>query len=65
MLIDAIKRTNPEFEFTEPDGDRYFIDLLFGSDAIRKKDFDPTEYLNSQKPKIENFKKISEKYYLC
>lgn len=64
LLIYNIRKMHKEFEFLSPDGRSYFFDRLAGTSIIRNEDFDPIEYVRSQKPGLEEFKAKSEKYYI-
>ena len=64
LLLHNIRKMNPEFEFLSSDGRAYFFDRLAGTSIIRSKDFDPIEYVKSQKPLLEEFRAKSEKYYI-
>ena len=64
LLIYNIRKMHKEFEFLSSDGHSYFFDRLAGTSIIRNEDFDPIEYVRSQKPHLEEFKARSEKYYI-
>ncbi len=54
-LVDAIRRTHPEFEFLKT----YFIDKLLGSDAIRQEGFDADAFIAAQEaPRAEWQQKV-------
>ncbi|WP_113674100.1 exo-beta-N-acetylmuramidase NamZ domain-containing protein [Vallitalea guaymasensis] len=65
-LLDEIKNSNKEFEWLKPfkEGGHHFIDLLLGTDEIRKKEFDAEEFIEKQRKKIMDFDKVLKKYYL-
>lgn len=46
-ILDAMRRTHGRFAFREPSGfgERHFIDLLAGTDELRREDFDLHAYL--------------------
>lgn len=64
LLVDTIRNIHDEFEFLPPlkEGGKPFIDLLLGTDAIRKKDFRVDEFLNAQQIKLDEYTKKIEKY---
>lgn len=64
LLICNIRKMHPEFEFLSSDGRSYFFDRLAGTSIIRNEDFDPVEYVRSEKPRLEEFKAKSEEYYI-
>lgn len=55
-LLDALRRTTPEFAFLETKPGRFFIDLLAGTDALRAPDFDPDTFLGSGHAAVEAFR---------
>ena len=59
-LVDTIRRTHPEFEFLENN----FIDLLLGTDAIRKDDFDADAFIASLDAPIAAFKEKVKPFLL-
>lgn len=65
-LLDTIRNTHKEFEFLTPfsKGSHYFIDLLLGSDELRRDNFDIERFLNEQNERLEVYKKQIEKFYL-
>lgn len=64
MMLDAIRRTNSEFEFLTSNGTSFFIDKLAGTDEIRKDEFKPDEYIKKQTANVALFKKSAEKYQM-
>ena len=64
LLICNIRKMHKEFEFLSSDGHSYFFDRLAGTSIIRNEDLDPIEYVRTQKPRLEEFKERSEKYYI-
>lgn len=54
-LVNTIRREYKEFEFIETGGGKHFIDLLLGSDAMRKPGFDVGEFIAANKTKLERY----------
>ena len=54
-ILDRIRRTQPEFSFVRDKNDRYFIDKLLGTDAIRQPDFDADAFLQEQAEAVRRF----------
>ena len=65
-LLDMIRKTHKEFEFIAPRSQNanYFIDLLLGSDALRRDGFDVDEFLKKQNEKLKEYSAKIEKFYL-
>ena len=65
-LLDTIRKTHKEFEFIAPysENANYFIDLLLGSDELRKDGFDIDKFLNAQNEILKNYTAKIKKYYL-
>ena len=64
-LIEAIKELNEEFEFTPEDSNGLSLfDRLAGTKIIRKGNISADEYIKSQLPLLEQFRKRCEPYYL-
>lgn len=65
-LLEIIRKTHPEFSFTPAwkEGEKSFIELLFGSDEILKNNFSASRYLGNQKPLLEEHMKTAREYYL-
>ena len=65
ILIDHIRRTHSQFQFRlRKDLNVYQMDLLLGSDAIRREDFDPDTFIAREKEKIDAFVPGLVPYYL-
>ena len=64
MMLDAIRKTNSEFEFLTSNGTSFFIDKLAGTDEIRRDEFKPEEYIKKQVENVALFKKRAEKYQM-
>lgn len=65
ILIDHIRRTHEEFQFRlRKDMNKYQMDLLLGSTAIRQADFEPEAFVLREKEKIEAFALDFRPYYL-
>ena len=65
LLLDRIRRMHTELEFrASSDGKSYFIDKLAGTDVLRRADFDPIAYIESQKPCLEAFREKVQRYLL-
>jgi len=62
-LLNVIRRTSKEFAFWENAGE-YFIDHLFGSDRLRKEDFDPESFIRSQNAALEAYRERIKPYKL-
>lgn len=65
-LLLAIKNNHEEFAFLPPwkEGAPAFIDLLLGTDALRKEDFRLEAFLTEQENKIKAFEKEVKPYLL-
>ncbi len=65
-LLELIRKTHKDFEFLPPytEGKPYFIDLLLGSDEIRKENFDINAFLSVQNEKLKKYEANIKKYYL-
>ncbi|MBR5779026.1 MAG: DUF1343 domain-containing protein [Clostridia bacterium] len=65
-LLDLIRKTHVEFEFIAPysQNANYFIDLLLGSDELRRDGFDVDEFLKKQNEKLKEYTAKIEKFYL-
>lgn len=65
-LLDYIRKTHTEFEFLPPysNGSPYFIDLLLGSDELRRDGFDVDEFLASQNEKLKAYRETVKGFYL-
>lgn len=65
-LLDMIRNTHVEFEFIAPysQNANYFIDLLLGSDELRRDGFDVDEFLKKQNEKLRDYTAKIEKFYL-
>ncbi len=65
-LLWEIKRTHPDFAFLPPGREDApaFIDLLLGTDALRKKDFDIETFLRIQTQKVAAYEQAIRPYYL-
>ena len=65
-LLDAIRRTHPEFAFRPPpaDGERFFIDLLSGDDEIRSSSFDCRAYLDRCRRQAQAFRRYRTRFLL-
>lgn len=65
LLIQHIRQTHEEFEFRfRKDGIAYQMDLLLGTDAMRREDFDPESFMEEEKSKIEAFLPQLKPYYI-
>ncbi len=65
-LLDLIRKTHKEFEFIAPysQNANYFIDLLLGSDELRRDGFDVDDFLKKQSEKLKEYSAKIEKFYL-
>lgn len=63
LLLSNIKKMH-KVEFSGMRKTSYFIDHLTGTTALRDENFDPYEYIKTQKPLLDAFKSKSEKYYI-
>lgn len=65
-LFDCIKNTHAEFSFLAPykEGAHAFVDLLLGTDAFRKDDFELETFLKEQREKVAAYEKKIKPYYL-
>ncbi|WP_096185838.1 exo-beta-N-acetylmuramidase NamZ family protein [Evansella halocellulosilytica] len=67
-MIDSINTLYTEkFSWTEPINGRYFIDLISGTDEVRKhveRGGSLLEWINSKKQEAERFEKLREKFLL-
>ncbi len=66
-LIEIIRKTHKEFMFLEPpkEGQKNFIDLLFGSDKLRTDDnFNIEQYMQEEEKKLQKFYEESKKFHL-
>lgn len=57
-LLDAIRKIHSEFEINPS------ITKLIGSDDVLKDDFDAEAFIKSEKKKVEEWQKLSQKWYL-
>lgn len=62
-VISYIRKNYKEFGFIESGGRKY-IDLLLGTDEVRKEDFDVDSFISREKVKVEAFRKKAEKYFI-
>lgn len=67
-MIISLKKIYPdEFQWTDPIKGRYFIDLLAGTDRLRKyidEGSSPVKWLEEQEQSLHSFQKIREKYLI-
>jgi uncharacterized protein YbbC (DUF1343 family) len=65
-LLLAIKDSHKEFAFLPPwkEGSPAFIDLLLGTDALRREDFDLEVFLKEQQAKVQAFENAVKPYLL-
>ena len=65
-LLWEIKRTHTEFAFLPPwkEGHPAFIDLLLGTDALRREDFQIETFLQAMAEKITAYKQAVQPYFL-
>lgn len=65
-LLWEIKQTHSDFAFLLPwkEGEPAFIDLLLGTDALRKKDFEIEPFLQAQSEKITAYEQRVKPYLL-
>ncbi len=65
-MLDTIRKTHPEFEFIKPlkEGGKPFIDLLLGTDEIRRDDFDAEKFMIANEAKLKQYQKEISKFYL-
>lgn len=64
VLLNIIRKLHAEFEFVKTNEGQYFIDMLSGTDALRKDFFDPNAYIKEQREPLERFKDVCRKYYM-
>ncbi len=64
LLIQNIKKMHTEFKYESTKGTSFVFDHLAGTHILRTDNFNPVEYVKSQKPLLEAFKSKSEKYYI-
>lgn len=65
LLIDTIKKFNPDFKYLEANpGKKRIFDLLAGTDELRSDGFNPEKYIEEQKIRLSYFKQKSKKYYI-
>ncbi|MDP4153007.1 MAG: DUF1343 domain-containing protein [Bacillota bacterium] len=63
LMLDFIRKNYNEFEFLEIRS-RKTIELLLGTDAIFRDDFEPLPFIESEKKKLDIFKKEAQKYLI-
>ncbi len=65
-LLDLIRNTHVEFEFLAPysQNANYFIDLLLGSDELRRDGFDVDGFLKKQNERLKEYSAKIENFYL-
>lgn len=65
-MLDIIRKTHDEFEFIKPlkEGGKPFIDLLLGTDKIRKENFNCEEFFKENKKNLLEYNEQIKKYYL-
>ena len=65
-LFDCIKNTHAEFSFLPPykEGAHAFVDLLLGTDAFRRDDFELETFLLEQREKAASYEQKIKPYYL-
>ena len=65
-LLWEIRQTHEEFAFLPPwkEGSPAFIDLLLGTDALRREDFEPESFLKEQEDKVKAFENAVKPYLL-
>ncbi len=65
MLLDTIKRMYPaDFSFISTRDDRYFIDLLMGTNEYRLGNISPSALVQREQEKLQLFKQKTQKYHL-
>jgi uncharacterized protein YbbC (DUF1343 family) len=57
-LLNVIRKMHSEFEFTG------FIDLLAGTDRLRKPDFDVDKFISAEQSKLSEFEEKTRQYHL-
>ena len=65
-LLWEIRQTHEEFAFLPPwkEGSPAFVDLLLGTDALRREDFEPERFLKEQEDKVKAFENAVKPYLL-
>ncbi|MFV0519275.1 MAG: exo-beta-N-acetylmuramidase NamZ domain-containing protein [Lachnospirales bacterium] len=65
-LIKIIRENHKEFEFLKPpkEGQKPFIDLLFGSEQIKEENFNIEKYIEEEEIKLKEFQEKSKRYWL-
>ncbi|WMJ24384.1 DUF1343 domain-containing protein [Paludicola sp. MB14-C6] len=66
VLVNSIRKLHSEFEFLAPlkEGANPFIDLLLGTDSIRKDNFDPIAFFAEQEEKCKTYQESIQPYLL-
>ncbi|MBQ7398507.1 MAG: DUF1343 domain-containing protein, partial [Clostridia bacterium] len=64
LLLDTICKTCEPFEFRASSGEKWTIDLILGTNALRQSGFDAENFIAAEQKKVEAFKRDVAKYFL-
>ncbi len=64
FMLDYIRKTHTELKIRDPQSEKAFINLLLGTDAFMKEDFDAEKFILEQKQKINDFSQRMSKYLI-
>ena len=64
LLLDTIRKSYEQFEFRASSGEKWTIDLILGTNALRQDGFDAETIIADEQKKVEAFKTSVEKYFL-
>jgi uncharacterized protein YbbC (DUF1343 family) len=64
LLLDTIRKSYEQFEFRASSGEKWTIDLILGTNALRQSGFDAETFIAEEQKKVEAFKRDVEKYFL-
>ena len=64
FALDYIRKTHDGLKMRDPQSEKAFINLLLGTDAFMKDNFDAYKFIEDHKKKLVNFRNKTEKYLI-
>ena len=64
LMLDYIRKTHSELTIRDVDKDNAFINLLLGTDAFLRDDFDAERFIEAQEQPLKDFRKQIKQYFI-
>ena len=64
LMLDYIRKTHSELTIRDVDKDNAFINLLLGTDAFLRDDFDAERFIEAQEQPLKDFREQIKQYFI-